>query len=233
MTTTDISKDADGVDTSKEADAAADANAEAKQILARSRYEAFRLVTEARDEAETILVGARAEAAGTVKAATITAESKVDAAHIRATQIVEEAESRAANVAAASRDADAPSVNGESGDNGALEREHEELAERVSSLRVLADRLEHRFAALAAKAVTAGEDPPLPSGDEATSPIDYSSSVERESPVVSDPSTEQPIEDRGSFYSRRSANLPSIGAAGGQSALDMTRSIRSKLESDS
>jgi len=206
---------------------------EAKRILARSRYEAFRLVTEARNEAETILDEARAEAAGTVKAATITAESKVDAAEIRATQIVEEAESRAANLAPASQDARTSSSEPRLSDNSALEAEHEELAERVSSLRVLADKLEDRFAALAAGASTTVEQRSNQNTDSTTSGIDYAPSVTAEAKVTSDSLAEEPIEDRGSFYSRRSAKLPSIGAAGGQSALDMTRSIRSKLESDS
>jgi len=231
MTTTDITKDADAVDPSKDADVVAEANEEAKQILARSRYEAFRLVTEARDEAETILDEARAEAAGTLKAATITAESKVDAAQIRATQIVEEAESRAASISATSQQAHGSSDGSEhnTNDNRALEEEHAELAERVSSLRVLADRLEERFAALAASASissTEQTDPP-------PSNFDYSPSVDPQQKVTPESPAEEPIDDRGSFYSRRSAKLPSIGAAGGQSAIDMTRSIRSKLESDS
>jgi cell division septum initiation protein DivIVA len=233
MTTTDISEDADAVDSSKEANIVAEANEEAKQILARSRYEAFRLVTEARDEAETILDEARAEAAGTVKAATITAESKVDAAEIRATQIVEEAQSRAANLAIASQDVQTSGSEPDLSDNSALEAEHEELAERVSSLRVLADKLEDRFAALAANAPTAPEQRSHENTDSTSSGIDHAPSVAPEAKVTSDSVAEEPTEDRGSFYSRRSAKLPSIGAAGGQSALDMTRSIRSKLESDS
>lgn len=229
MTTTDISKDAGAVDSSNEAGVTAEATEEAKQILARSRYEAFRLVTEARNEAETILDGARTEAAGTVKAAVITAESKVDAAEVRATQIVQDAESRAQNVTNQAQDAAATENLPTTEDNRALEAEHEELAERVNTLRTLADKLEDRFAALAAGASTTAVDEPNRESTE----LDYSPSVQREETVTPDSVMEEPIEDRGSFYARRSAKLPSIGAAGGQSALDMTRSIRSKLESGS
>ena len=235
MTTTDISQGADATVTPDEADIVAAANEEAKQVLARSRYEAFRLVTEARAEAETILDEARAEAAGTIKAATITAESKVDAAEIRASEIVETAESRAEQLLSSSEsieDAEPASNLDTSGATNTLEAEHEELAERVSSLRVLADQLEHRFAALAS---TSPEPPVEQSGQHpsARPAIDYSPSVpaKEESKAEEDSSADEP-EERGSFYSRRSAKLPSIGAAGGQSALDMTRSIRSKLESD-
>ncbi len=203
------------------------ANEQAKQILASSRYEAFRLVTEARTEAETIIDGARSEAAGVVKAAEMTARSKIESAEAHAADIVRAAEQRASDVTS-------ETAFPAAGANAtALEAEHRDLSERVSSLRVLADQLEHRFAALAVStpsgdgAVEATNRPPVTT-------LDYSPSVapssKVEAPVEIPPAEEDP--ERGSFYSRRSANLPRIGAAAGQSALELTRSIRERLEND-
>ncbi|NHZ71009.1 MAG: hypothetical protein GWP18_05145, partial [Proteobacteria bacterium] len=159
----------------------------------------------------------------------------VDEAESKAGHIFEEAESRAENlVSPGGPEVDAATVepSSSSDSSGALEAEHEELAERVSSLRVLADQLEHRFAALAS---TSPDAPPDPTEHRPTAhpPIDYSPSVPATTESADEEAdTKVEPEERGSFYSRRSAKLPSIGAAGGQSALDMTRSIRSKLDSD-
>ncbi len=226
MTTTDTAHGADATneDTAAAAVVAA-AQDEAKQILASSRYDAFRLVTEARTEAETILEEARSEAAGILKAAEITAQSKIDAAEIRAAEIVEAAERTAA-------DTRGPGTVGGAAD---LEEEHRELSDRVSSLRVLADQLERRFAALAESAPNG--DGTVPDGGPRRVPsLDYSPSVPPKSaePVQAPPEIPPAEEDpeRGSFYSRRSAKLPRIGVDGGRSALDMTRSIRERLEGD-
>jgi cell division septum initiation protein DivIVA len=229
MTTTETTQGVESTNDAGSSDAiVASANEEAKQILATSRYEAFRLVTEARTEAETILEEARAEAAGMVKAAEITAQSKIDAADAHAVEIVQAAEERSAAIAEAASDL----VPEADTDTDALEAEHRELSERVSSLRILADQLEQRFAALAASTPdgSPGTDAPQANAD---TTLDYSPSV---APTPANPIPEAlPAEEdaeRGSFYSRRSANLPRIGEAGGQSALDMTRSIRARLESD-
>ena len=224
MTTTDTSHGVESTNDAASSDAiVASANEEAKQTLATSRYEAFRLVTEARTEAETILEEARSEAAGMVKAAEITAQSKIDAADAHAGEIIEAAEQRSTAFAD-----EVPSPPTDP-NTEALEAEHRQLSEQVSSLRVLADQLEQRFAALAASA-PAGIDAPR---TKPATTIDYSPSVAPESskPVPELPLAEEDAE-RGSFYSRRSAKLPSIGEAGGQSALEMTRSIRARLESD-
>ena len=186
----------------------------AKKVLAKARYDAFRLVTDAREEAESILDEARAEAAAIVHEA----EAKAEA-------IIEEARAEVHEVEAEHID-DAPNTTSAVSD---LEAEHNELTERVGSLRALADQLEERFAALAATADAAAEE----AVD--TTPgttLDYSPSVPApKRPVVEDDDGEVPMgTERGSFYSRRSAKLPSIGEAGGKSALDMMRSIRETLE---
>lgn len=187
----------------------------AKDTLAKARYEAFRLMTEARAEAESILDEARTEAEKLRTNAEMQAESIVDAAHMRAKEI----------------QASEPSP--ETAESVAqLEHEHEELTQRVSSLRTLADRLEERFAALAASAHA-----PRPEINEPPRPVlDYSPSVPRpakEEPappeVAAEPVTAAPTE-RGSFYSRRSAKLPRIGEQGGHNALDMMRSIRESFD---
>ena len=184
------------------------------ELLAKVRYEAFRLVTEAREEAEEILDEARAEAAGIRKDAEVQAESIVDAAHVRSKEII------------ASSEPDGDPQAAEAVAN--LEHEHEELTQRVSSLRTLADQLEERFAALAATANATHptiEEPPRPV-------LDYSPSVPH--PVAVDPvdDEDEPVAERGSFYSRRSAKLPRIGDAGGKGALDMMRSLRESFDDE-
>ncbi len=114
-----------------------------------------------------------------------------------------------------------------------LENEHRELTDRVGSLRLLADQLEERFAALAATA-----NAPHPAIEETPRPVlDYSPSVPAPARTVVEStqagtadSTTAPAEERGSFYSRRSAKLPRIGDAGGKNALDMMRTIRESYD---
>ncbi len=229
MTTTETAHSAGATnDVTSNDDVLDAANEQAKQMLASSRYEAFRLVTEARTEAETIVDEARSEAAGIVMAAEMTAKSKIESAEAHAADIVEAAERRASEAVPEGTAWLPAATNTE-----ALEAEHRNLSERVSSLRVLADQLEHRFAALAATTPGSAEATEATPVQPVTT-LDYSPSVqprssEQEPPVDEIPPAEEDPE-RGSFYSRRSANLPSIGAAGGQGALELTRSIRERLE---
>jgi hypothetical protein len=192
-----------------------DAGDEARGVLAKARFDAFQVVTEARKEAESILEEAREEAAEIVTAAKMQAESIVDAAHLGADEV-------RTNAAATP---DPPTTDGSS---AALEAEHDELVARVTSLRSIADQVEERFAALAAGANTRTV------VEAATAPIlDYSPSVARASSEVADePAADAPAApaEKGSFYNRRSANLPSIGDDGGRSALDMMRSIRGTFD---
>ena len=227
MTTTNMQPDAAAVSGSDDdtvvAPTSNDTAAEAKEVLARARYEAFRLMTDARAEAEEILEQARAEAETIRTDAEMQAESIIDAAHLRADQVgtTEPAAETVESVAQ-------------------LEQEHEELTQRVSSLRTLADQLEERFAALAAHATA-----PRPELEEPPRPVlDYSPSVAPPAKVESDEADgstgtdegsaadvdEEVTGERGSFYSRRSAKLPRIGEAGGQSALDMMRTMRASID---
>lgn len=229
MTTTNMQPDAAAVSGSDDDTVAAptsnDAAAEAKEVLAKARYEAFRLMTDARAEAEEILEQARAEAETIRTDAEMQAESIIDAAHLRADQV------RTTEPAAETVESVAQ-----------LEQEHEELTQRVSSLRTLADQLEERFAALAAHATA-----PRPELEEPPRPVlDYSPSVApppKVEPDEADGGTDTSAADgseasaddevtaeRGSFYSRRSAKLPRIGEAGGQSALDMMRTMRANID---
>lgn len=215
-------------------EAALDAVAEhaedaSRELLAKARYDAFRLMTEARDEAETILDEARAEATGTTEAAEILANSTAEKAKSQAAAIVESAHEEAATiVAGAHRRAGEETANA---DGAALEAEHKALSERVSTLRTIADQLEDRFAALAK---TADPDPsPSPASKPANVPkIDYSPSVAPKAAVEPAEEAGTTEEERGSFYNRRSANLPRLGDDGGRSALDMTRAMRQSLESE-
>lgn len=208
---------------------AADAS---RELLAKARYDAFRLMTEARDEAETILDEARAEASGMTEAAEILASSTAEKAKIQAAEIVESAHEEAATiVAGAHRRAgeEAAAVDG-----AALEAEHKALSERVSTLRTIADQLEDRFAALAKTADPdpSHSEPSQPSETSEAPKIDYSPSVASKAAVEAAEKATNPDEERGSFYNRRSANLPRLGDDGGRSALDMTRSIRQSLETE-
>jgi vacuolar-type H+-ATPase subunit H len=213
-------------------DTSAQAEDASRQLLAKARYDAFRLMTEARDEAETILDEARAEAAGTRKAAEIAAESVVTKADDDASTIVASAqEEAAAIVASAHRTAGEQRL---ADDSDELEAEHQALSDRVSTLRTLAAQLEDRFAALAAPSA----EPAVPqertdeATTEVTSPaVDYSPSVANPEDEQTGTETEM-SDERGSFYNRRSANLPSIGEEGGRGVLDMTRSMRKLMETD-
>ena len=217
MTATEMQHDATAASNTGDATAGTspEPEDEAKSILAKARYEAFRLMTDARTEAEEILDDARSEAAAIRKEAEMQAESIVDAAHMQAEEI---------------RTAPAPAPAEAAETVAHLEQEHEELTQRVTSLRTLADQLEERFAALAENANAS-----RPDIDEPPRPVlDYSPSVPP--PTPAEPRhDEEPIDDevpteRGSFYSRRSAKLPRIGSDGGQSALDMMRSIRETFD---
>lgn len=192
---------------------------QARQIVAKARYEAFALVTEARGEAEAILDEARAEASGRIREAELHAESLVDAARIRADEIP-------------------GSDDRDDSERAELEAEHEELTERVSTLRSLARELEQRFDELTAQAEGQTVEPAMDSvqsntvhAPSAAPVLDYSPAVQ---PLPKANAAEQDaVEDeKGSFYNRRSAKLPRIGDEGGRSALDMMRSIRGTLEDD-
>jgi hypothetical protein len=226
MTTTDVQKGAVAAapqtnDSDAGPDKAQRAESAANELLAKARYDAFKLVTDARTEAESVLDEARAEADGIVKQATMTAESLHDAAKLQADELLTSANAEH-DAAHETRPSTEPVETTE-----ALEAEHEELTQRVGSLRSVADQLEVRFAALADAADRGGSnissDEPV---DPPASAIDYSPSVP--SPSV-DPEPAE-VEERGSFYTRRSANLPSIGDAASQSALEMMRAIRSSSE---
>jgi hypothetical protein len=199
-----------------------------RKLLAKARYDAFRLMTEARDEAETILDEARAEAAGTKKAAEITAETVSEKASVDAAAIVEASrEEAAAIVASAHRTAGEQSV---AEDSGTLEAEHKALSDRVSTLRTLADQLEDRFAALAATAAAPTPAPASKEMEPQRSAIDYSPSVSPASEPDERTDADVPIEERRSFYSRRSAKLPRLGEEGGKGALDVTRALRESMD---
>lgn len=199
-----------------------------RELLANARYDAFMLTTEARGEAETILGEARAEAAGTLTAARVSAEATItkakadaDATKLAATQ------GAAAIVASAHRTA-GKQLPPE--DAVALEAEHRALSDRVSALRIIADQLEDRFAALA---TTAGTSPAKATESAADvtrrgpAPVlDCSPSVPA---AAKDEDAVMPVQreiEKGSFYNRRSANLPRLGEDGGRSVLNMTRMFR-------
>ncbi len=230
------------------------AQEEAKQILAKARYEAFRMVTDARSEAESILGEAENNASLASAEAENTAQAEeqsvaiLAAAKEQAASIVKEAEQSAARLYEESRS----SVEQQT---ASLRERHAALEAKVSATQALLNDLETRLARIAASAspepeakpaprfslggeteedvqaermATSEPDTPDPLPPAASIELDYSPSVPRPLPVQQ-PVAAPPTEQR-SFYSRRSAKLPSIGATGGQDALSAVRSMRTKMD---
>jgi vacuolar-type H+-ATPase subunit H len=232
---TDESVHATGVAAERtDADSATQAEDDSRQLLAKARYDAFRLMTDARDEAQTILDEATSEAAGTRKAAEVVAASVTEKANADAAAIIESAQREAATIGASAHRTESAQEADEVDD--ALEAEHQALSERVSTLRTLAEQLEDRFAALAA---TAGAPSPTTAETAQNDAVAEEAVVEGDDPPSTalhentpEGSGQDASEVRGSFYNRRSANLPSLGEDGGRSAFNMTRSMREAMETD-
>ena len=217
-----------------DADSAKQAEDDSRQLLAKARYDAFRLMTDARDEAQTILDEATSEAAGTRKAAEVMAASTTEKADTDAAAIIESAQREAATIVASAHRTASEQEAVEADDD--LEAEHQALSERVSTLRTLAEQLEDRFAALAATAGASSPTTAKTTQDEAANKEAPVEGDDLPSPASHENSREGSEEDvsevRGSFYNRRSANLPSLGEDGGRSAFSMTRSMREAMETD-
>ncbi|GMQ93692.1 MAG: hypothetical protein BMS9Abin12_1172 [Acidimicrobiia bacterium] len=205
-----------------------------RELLAKARYDAFKLMTEASQEAETILDEARAEAAGTVKAAQLTAESTATKAKSGAEATLLAAQEEAAVIVARAHRT-AGEVSPEE-NSSTVQAEHRALSERVSTLRTLADQLEDRFAALAETAATLPEDleapPAAPQADSANPELDHEPAVAPSPKKEETTGFDPPLEERDSYYNRRSANLPRLGDDGGRSAFEMTRSMREALDTE-
>ncbi len=206
-------------------DTVADAETEASKVLAKARYDAFRMVTDAREEADSILEDARKSAESIIHTAEITAESITDAARIHAKDII----------------AARPRTTVPSTTEDPLPRS---IDDQVAELREIAQRIDARFTSLSqAGALTHDELPSsAPDADTAVETAEAASpepnaavatpTSETEVAQDSDEAFTDPAEHarRGSFYSRRSAKLPSIGDAAGKGALDMMRSIRESFD---
>lgn len=205
-----------------------------RQLLAKARYDGFKLMTESREEAENILSEARTEAAGIVAAAEISAEAIAGKATARAQASVTAAtEEGAAIVARALR---AAGEGATPVDSEELLEEHRTLSDRVSTLRTLADRLENRFAALAATTSESPEAPGLDTTSQAApaknQTIDYSPIIEPEGVQANPEELDDAGDAKDSFYSRRSANLPRLGEDNSESIVSMTRALRKSLDKD-
>ncbi len=256
MTTDQIKRSGDAAqaaegDVAGEAESVlAAAQADAKQMLAKARYEAFRMVTDARAEAESIL----AEAEQSIPTSTPTSADTSEAteasatiiaeAHERAAEIVAEAEQAAARLYETSR----ASVEQQT---AILRERHAALEEKVNITQALLNDLEKRLAMIAAPS-SPNPEPRTPtlayslagetvathdkggpqtvslSDDRGPLPPAASAADHSSASVATAPASEGT--EQGSFYTRRSANLPSIGASGGQDALSAVRSMRSKMD---
>lgn len=232
MTTEDITDTSTKTDyiaaSTADAGPAADRDDSTRQLLAKARYDAFKVMTETSQEAEAILVQARTEAAGTLKAADISAEAIVGKAEAKAQATITSAtEEGAAIVAKAHRSAGEEAT---SRNTTELLNEHRNLTDRVSTLRTLANQLEDRFAALAS--TTSGVRSKTIEPKTAAAPTtDYRPSVEPEVPVETKEEEPPVSTSRGSFYTRRSANLPRLGKEDREGIAAMTRNLRKPLES--
>lgn len=229
---------------------------EAKEVLAKARYEAFRLMTDARQEAEEILDQARTEGDAIRKEAELQAESIVDAAHTRAEEIRDELEHQAPDETSDARNQLEQEHDELTERVSGLRSLADQLEERFAALAQTAARrpsieepprpiLDYSPSVPHHEPEAQPEPSPEPApeapwsaaeADASTAPVlDYSPSVPHPSPAPTDesePDSEPEREERGSFYSRRSAKLPRIGESAGQSALDMMRSIRENFDGD-
>lgn len=199
------------------------AREEAKEIVAKARYDAFRMVTDARNEAEAILSEAEQPNPSTTAPQVAVDQSELDSLTERRDELIHETDR--------------------------LIDLQTRLEEKVASTRVLLQSLEARLAKIAAAPpptqpappaterapemtveVHIDTDDPAPLPPAASTAMDYSPSVPH--PVKHEEVHEvavTPEAELGSFYSRNSAKLPSIGSAGGQSALSAVSSIRSRI----
>lgn len=204
------------------------AREEAKDIVAKARYDAFRMVTDARNEAEAILQEAetaRVTPPDPTSPPDITA-AELDALEERRAELLTEIEWLIVVQA--------------------------RLEGRIDSTRNLLHGLEERLARIAARPTSAsrqGTADPSPAGTAGPTDIDVrtddaapvppaASTTMDYSPSVPHPRRQADVEpappesgdtEFGSYYSRRSARLPSIGNKGGQSALSAVSSIRSRI----
>ena len=223
---------------------------QARELLAKARYDAFRMVTDGRKEAESILDEAKDEAARILEtaketAASVLASAETEAGELRTSTEETASDSSATEAAVAELEEERQQLTDRV---GSLRTLADQLEERFAALATHADTSDVNDAepppiqtpteALPIEPPVETAEPESPGAVEpAPIPepavpfvkpvIDYSPSVPPppKASEVEDVDDDVPVE-RGSFYSRRSAKLPSIGDAGGKSALDMMRAIR-------
>ncbi len=194
------------------------AQTEANQIVAKARYEAFRMMTDARNEAEAILAGAEATAGNPQTEAASDLE-EIDG---RRTELIAE--------------------------TARLKQHHAELVEKVESTQALLDQLEERLRQIASAPTSSPTPPatakpepaiqievhPEPAEEHTATVLDYAPSVPHpvkdDDPMPPAPAAGMAGKTQGSFYTRRSAKLPSIGESRGADALSAMGSIRRSME---
>ena len=196
------------------------AKEESERIRSEAQYEAFRIVTDARTEAESAITEARREAES-VRA--LAADEGASLSAARATELARLREEFAAqHTELTTRLERIRSVTGEledrlrllaSGALGELTAVHAAARVESDALGDLAPVVPPATSgeqALDPGRTTSTEDPPTPETSPAVAdePPAEPAARRRELPEIDD----TPATNRGSFYSRRSANLPRIGA---------------------
>jgi DivIVA domain-containing protein len=238
-----------------------EANKDAEQVIEQARAEADRAADQsaaidaANADAEEIRAAARAEADQIRTQATTDAEARVAAAQSEALRMITEIKDESERMVA-ERERELERMRVE------FESNHAETIERVQKLQSLAGDLEQRLQLVASGALgeltsistgftpstttdlpqetapipqrnTPPEAPPLDKSPESTT-TDIAPEPEAAREQQAPQETETRTEDsgRGSFYSRRSAKLPRIGADAASGALAAVSAMRAAQRRD-
>lgn len=207
--------------------AATTAQAEAEQIRSSAQRESYEMITASRKDSEAALESARSEAENLFEKAQAEADRIIAAAKKESTEILAMIEDESARILA-DRDAELTAKS------DAFEREHEEVRSRLAQWHTIATDLESRMSAIARGSLSQLTDVTAtlnehqselqPSRFESATPPPQkapeayrSRFTDLKESVESEEREEAEDEPRGSFYSRRSAHLPRLGAdvAGG------------------
>lgn len=212
------------------------AHAEAEAVRKSAQREAYEMITAARTDSEAALSSARAEATEIVERARAEATVIIAAAKNESTEIFAMIEDESARIVA-DREAELQARA------EAFDKEHEEVRGRLAQWHTIATDLESRMSAIARGSLSQLTEVTAtlnkhqaelePSRFESVTPppqkapeayrsrfTDLKESVESEEKKAVEP------EARGSYYSRRSANLPRLGADAAGGVLSAVGALR-------
>ncbi|NNF63943.1 MAG: hypothetical protein HKN07_06755 [Acidimicrobiia bacterium] len=212
------------------------AHAEAEGVRNSAQREAYEMITAARTDSEAALSSARTEATEIIERARAEATTIIAAAKKESSEIFAMIEDESARIVA-DRDAELKARS------DAFDKEHEEVRGRLAQWHTIATDLESRMSAIARGSLSQLTEVTStlnthkaelePSRFESVTPppqkapeayrsrfTDLAESVESEEKKEVEP------EVRGSYYSRRSANLPRLGADAAGGVLSAVSALR-------